>query len=170
VFRVERINELDAEDLPAAAIASITGDSIVSTAIYLLPSMYNHDCGRPPHNFLLRISSLHQWCTQTLCFWNCKALKSGWLLVHGEVLQLASNGSLKKVGHCAICAVSDLFVDPWLTDPNVNILWPNNVTANLVAHQDITGGMYLWFKYQNTKMFFVSKYTTSIVIYMIWSY
>jgi hypothetical protein len=30
----------------------------------------------------------------------------------GEVLQLASNGSLKKVEHCAICAVSDLLVDP----------------------------------------------------------
>ncbi len=59
-FRVERISELDAEDLLAAAIASITGDSIVSTAIYILPSMYNHDCGRPPHKFLLRISGLHQ--------------------------------------------------------------------------------------------------------------
>jgi hypothetical protein len=49
-FHVERINELDAEDLLAAAIASITGDSIVGTAIYILPSMYNHDCGRPPIN------------------------------------------------------------------------------------------------------------------------
>jgi hypothetical protein len=47
---VERINELDAEDLLVAAIASITGDSIVGTAIYILPSMYNHDCGRPPIN------------------------------------------------------------------------------------------------------------------------
>jgi hypothetical protein len=59
---VERINELDAEDLLVAAIASIMGDSIVGTAIYILSSMYNHDC-----------------------------------------------------------------------DWNVNILWPNNVTANLVA-------------------------------------
>jgi hypothetical protein len=86
--------------------------------------MYNHDCGRPPHKFLLRISSLHQWCTQTLCFWNCKALNSGWLLVHGEVLQLASNGSWKKVEHCAICAVSDLVVDPWLTDPMSTFFGP----------------------------------------------
>jgi hypothetical protein len=59
-FGVERINELDAEDLLVAAIASITRDSIVGTAIYILSSMYNHDCGRLPHKFLLRISSLHQ--------------------------------------------------------------------------------------------------------------
>jgi hypothetical protein len=51
-FHVERINELDAEDLLAAAIASITGDSIVGTAIDILPSMYNHDCGKLPHKFL----------------------------------------------------------------------------------------------------------------------
>jgi hypothetical protein len=81
VFRVERINELDAEDLPAAAIASITGDSIVSTAIYILPSMYNHDCDR-----------------------------------------------------------------------NVNILWPNNVTANLVARQDITRGEELRITYIDANM------------------
>ncbi len=49
-FRVERIDEQDAGDLLAAATASITGDSIVGTAIYILPSMYNHDCGRPPIN------------------------------------------------------------------------------------------------------------------------
>jgi hypothetical protein len=54
------------------------------------------------------------------------------LLVHGE-----ENGAV------AICAVSDLLVDSCLTDPNVNILWPNNVTANLVARRDITAGMYL---------------------------
>jgi SET and MYND domain-containing protein len=59
-FHVERLNELDAEDLLAAAIASIMGDSIVGTAIHILPSIYNHDCGRHPHKFLLRISSLHQ--------------------------------------------------------------------------------------------------------------
>jgi hypothetical protein len=47
---VERIDEQDAGDLLAAATASITGDSIVGTAIYILPSMYNHDCGRPPIN------------------------------------------------------------------------------------------------------------------------
>jgi hypothetical protein len=51
---VERINELDAEDLLVAAIVSITGDSIVGTAIYILPSMDNHDCGRLPNKFLLR--------------------------------------------------------------------------------------------------------------------
>jgi hypothetical protein len=45
---VERIDEQDGGDLLAAATASITGDSIVGTAIYILPSMYNHDCGRPP--------------------------------------------------------------------------------------------------------------------------
>jgi hypothetical protein len=49
-FHVERINELDAEDLLAAAIASITGHSIVGTGIYILNSMYNYDCGRPPIN------------------------------------------------------------------------------------------------------------------------
>jgi len=68
-FHAESINELDAEDLLTAAIASITGDSIVGTAIDILPSMYNDDC-----------------------------------------------------------------------DLNVNILWPNNVTANLVARQGITAG------------------------------
>jgi hypothetical protein len=57
---VERINELDEEDFLATAIVSIMGDSIVSTAIYILPSIYNHDCGRPHHKFLLRISSLNQ--------------------------------------------------------------------------------------------------------------
>jgi hypothetical protein len=59
-FHAESINELDAEDLLTAAIASITGDSIVGTAIDILPSMYNDDCGRLPHKFLLRISSSHQ--------------------------------------------------------------------------------------------------------------
>ncbi|KAH9544827.1 hypothetical protein CY35_12G015400 [Sphagnum magellanicum] len=77
----EKINEPDAEDLPAAAIASITGDSIVGTAIYILPSMYNHDC-----------------------------------------------------------------------DPNVNILWPNNVTANLVACRDITAGEELRITYIDANM------------------
>lgn len=30
----------------AAAAASILGDSIVGSAVYVLPSMYNHDCGK----------------------------------------------------------------------------------------------------------------------------
>jgi hypothetical protein len=49
-FRVERINEEDSEDMLAAAAASILGDSIVGSAVYVLPSMYNHDCGKhfPP--------------------------------------------------------------------------------------------------------------------------
>ncbi|CAK9198292.1 unnamed protein product [Sphagnum troendelagicum] len=80
-FRVERIDEQDAGDLLAAATASITGDSIVGTAIYILPSMYNHDC-----------------------------------------------------------------------DPNVNILWPNNVTANLVARRDITAGEELRITYIDANM------------------
>jgi hypothetical protein len=36
-FCLERIDELDAEDLLAAATASITGDSILGSAIYILP-------------------------------------------------------------------------------------------------------------------------------------
>jgi hypothetical protein len=43
---VEGIDELDAEDLLAAV--STMGDRIVGSAIYILPSMYNHDCGSPP--------------------------------------------------------------------------------------------------------------------------
>lgn len=45
-FRVERISEEDSEDMLAAAAASILGDSIVGSAVYVLPSMYNHDCGK----------------------------------------------------------------------------------------------------------------------------
>lgn len=45
----------------AAAAASILGDSIVGSAVYVLPSMYNHDCGKhflpfclnPMNNFFI---------------------------------------------------------------------------------------------------------------------
>lgn len=47
-FRIERIEEQDTEDLLAAAAASISGESIVGSAVYVLPSMYNHDCGMLP--------------------------------------------------------------------------------------------------------------------------
>jgi hypothetical protein len=60
---VERIDEQDGGDLLAAATASITGDSIVGTAIYILPSMYNHDCGRPPIN---SFSEAHIYIKDTL--------------------------------------------------------------------------------------------------------
>lgn len=45
-FRVERVDEEDCEDILAAAAASILGESIVGSAVYVLPSMYNHDCGK----------------------------------------------------------------------------------------------------------------------------
>lgn len=45
-FRVERVGQEDAEDILAAAAASILGESIVGSAVYVLPSMYNHDCGK----------------------------------------------------------------------------------------------------------------------------
>lgn len=44
-FRIERIEEADSEDILAAAAASIMGESIVGSAVYILPSMYNHNCG-----------------------------------------------------------------------------------------------------------------------------
>jgi len=45
-FRVERVDQEDCGDILAAAAASILGESIVGSAVYLLPSMYNHDCGK----------------------------------------------------------------------------------------------------------------------------
>lgn len=78
-FHVERIDELDAEDLLAAV--STMGDRIVGSAIYILPSMYNHDC-----------------------------------------------------------------------DPIVKILWPNNVTSNLVACRGITAGEELCITYIDANM------------------
>lgn len=45
-FRLERISEEDSEDMLAAAAASILGDNIVGSAVYVLPSTYNHDCDR----------------------------------------------------------------------------------------------------------------------------
>lgn len=47
-FRIERVDEEDGEDIFAAAAASILGESIVGSAVYGLPSMYNHDCGKTP--------------------------------------------------------------------------------------------------------------------------
>jgi hypothetical protein len=50
-FRIERVDQEDSEDILAAA--SILGESILGSAVYVLPSMYNHDCGNA-----LSISSL----------------------------------------------------------------------------------------------------------------
>ena len=47
-FRIERVDQEDSEDVLAAAAASILGESIVGSAVYVLPSMYNHDCGTAP--------------------------------------------------------------------------------------------------------------------------
>ena len=44
-FRIERVDQEDSEDVLAAAAASILGESIVGSAVYVLSSMYNHDCG-----------------------------------------------------------------------------------------------------------------------------
>lgn len=79
-FRIERVDEEDGEDIFAAAAASILGESIGS-AVYGLPSMYNHDC-----------------------------------------------------------------------DPNVDILWPLNSTANLVARRSIKSGEELHITYIDASM------------------
>lgn len=42
-FRVELLAE-DSANLLAAAVASVSGDAISGSAVYILPSMYNHDC------------------------------------------------------------------------------------------------------------------------------
>lgn len=47
-FRVERVDQEDCGDILAAAAASILGESLVGSAVYILPSMYNHDCGKTP--------------------------------------------------------------------------------------------------------------------------
>ncbi|XP_024366271.1 histone-lysine N-methyltransferase ATXR4 [Physcomitrium patens] len=80
-FRIERIEEADSEDILAAAAASIMGESIVGSAVYILPSMYNHNC-----------------------------------------------------------------------DPNVDILWPSNATANLVARRSIKSGEELHITYIDSSM------------------
>lgn len=43
-FRIERVDQEDSEDILAAAAASILGESILGSAVYVVPSMYNHDC------------------------------------------------------------------------------------------------------------------------------
>lgn len=42
-FRVELLVE-NSTNLLAAAAASVSGDAVVGSAVYVLPSMYNHDC------------------------------------------------------------------------------------------------------------------------------
>ncbi|KAG0558058.1 hypothetical protein KC19_10G001400 [Ceratodon purpureus] len=80
-FRIERVDQDDSEDILAAAAASILGESILGSAVYVLPSMYNHDC-----------------------------------------------------------------------DPNVDILWPDNASANLVARRSIKSGEELHITYIDASM------------------
>ncbi|MCO5612246.1 hypothetical protein L7F22_066510 [Adiantum nelumboides] len=42
-FRIELLAE-DTRSLLMAAVASVSGDAISGSAVYILPSMYNHDC------------------------------------------------------------------------------------------------------------------------------
>lgn len=58
VFRIEMIDGTGHHsDLLAAASASISAESAVGNAIYMLSSMYNHDCGMFQHLFYLCVNS-----------------------------------------------------------------------------------------------------------------
>ena len=45
-FRVELVAR-SYDDLLASAAASVESEAAVGSAVYMLPSFYNHDCGTP---------------------------------------------------------------------------------------------------------------------------
>ena len=43
-FRIEILAE-ESTNLLAAAVASVSGEAVSGSGVYVLPSMYNHECG-----------------------------------------------------------------------------------------------------------------------------
>lgn len=44
-FRIELVSR-SYEEMLSSAVAFVAGDAAVGNAIYMLPSFYNHDCGK----------------------------------------------------------------------------------------------------------------------------
>ena len=45
-FRIELVGGGSYEDLHLLAMASVETEAAVGNAVYMLPSFYNHDCGK----------------------------------------------------------------------------------------------------------------------------